>query len=259
MKKTNLMKIMAVIVAAMLIFTACAGSNEVEKETFVLGLDDSFPPMGYRDDNNEIVGYDIDIAKEVCERLGMELVLQPIEWANKENELNAGNVDVIWNGMTITEQRQQDMLMTAGYIENSIVLVVKDDSGISAKADLAGKSIGVQTGSSGEEALSKDAISSEASEIIQGADYVTLLADLEIGRIDAVAIDVIVANYYITDKEYPFTVIDEKLAPEEYGIGFQKDNQELYDKVVGALNEMKEDGTWAEISNTWFGTDTIIF
>ncbi len=259
MKKSTLLKLMAVTLTALLLFTACTGSTEAEQTQFVLGLDDSFPPMGFRDENNDIVGYDIDIATEVCERLGMELVLQPIEWANKENELNAGNVDAIWNGMTITPQRQEDMLMTDGYLENAIVLVVKDDSGIAAKADLSGKIVGVQTGSSGEEALQKDDIFAELGEVIQSADYVTLLQDLDIGRIDAIAIDVVTANYYIKENNSPFTVLEEKLVPEEYGIGFQKDNQELYDLVVGALNEMKDDGTWAEISEKWFGTDTVIF
>ena len=125
----------------------------LEKGQFVLGLDDSFPPMGYRDENGEIVGFDIDVAKEVCKRLGVELVTQPIDWTAKEQELQTGNIDCIWNGFTITEERLEAMTFSEPYVDNAQVAVVKLSSGFNTLADLKGKIIGVQAGSLAEIAI----------------------------------------------------------------------------------------------------------
>ncbi len=168
------------------------------KTTFVMGLDDSFPPMGFRDENNEIVGFDIDMAKAVCEILNIELVLQPINWATKELELESGKIDCIWNGLTRTDEREETFLLSRSYLKNNQVVVVNSTSGINEKSGLSGKKVGVQTGSSAEEALSKDSISSELSQVVQYDDNVTALQDLKVGRIDAVVLDEVVARYYIS-------------------------------------------------------------
>jgi ABC-type amino acid transport substrate-binding protein len=168
------------------------------KKTLVMGLDDSFPPMGYRDESNNIVGFDVDLAKAVAKKLGVELVLQPIDWSAKELELSSGNIDCIWNGLTRTADREKEMLLSRTYLANNQVIVVKEGSGIKAKANLSGKKVGVQTGSSAEEALGKDAIASQVKETVQYADNVTALQDLKIGRINAVVLDEIVARYYIS-------------------------------------------------------------
>lgn len=176
--------------------TAVAATAMPEgKTTLIMGLDDSFPPMGYRDENNEIVGFDVDLATEVCRRLGIELVLQPIDWSTKELELANGSIDCIWNGLTITPERQEEMLMSRPYLANNQVIVVVGNA-IKTKADLEGKQVAVQTASSGEEALNKDEISGKVAAIHQYADYVTALQDLKTGRIDAVILDEVVARYY---------------------------------------------------------------
>ena len=168
------------------------------KTTFIMGLDDSFPPMGFRDENNEIVGFDIDMAKAVCDKLGVELVLQPINWATKELELSSGKIDCIWNGLTRTAEREEEMLLSRSYLKNNQVIVVNSTSKITDKNELKDKKVGVQTGSSAEEALSKDAISNELNQVVQYDDNVTALQDLKLGRIDAVVLDEVVARYYVS-------------------------------------------------------------
>ena len=170
----------------------------LDKGTLVLGLDDSFPPMGYRDEDNNIVGFDIDLATEVCKRLGVELVLQPIDWDSKELELNSGNIDCIWNGMSITDERIANMFIPMAYIANSPIIVVGDGSGIATKADLAGKVIGLQAGSSALDALQADTATYEsAKEVVEYADNVAAYMDLKAGRIDALVVDSVVGYYII--------------------------------------------------------------
>ncbi len=170
----------------------------LDKGTFVLGLDDSFPPMGYRDDENNIVGFDIDLATEVCKRLGVELVVQPIDWDSKELELNSGSIDCIWNGMSITDERIEKMFIPMAYIANSQIIIVGDGSGIATKADLNGKVIGLQAGSSALDALQADAATYEAAkEVVEYADNVTAYMDLKAGRIDALVVDSVVGFYVI--------------------------------------------------------------
>ncbi len=266
-------KIIAIMLAALMVavlFTACnsskpasetpaasetEGSEAVagEKGTLVLGLDDSFPPMGYRDENNEIVGFDIDLAKEVAARMGYELVLQPIDWDSKELELETGNIDVLWNGMTITEERKESMEVSKPYLENAQVVVVNSGSDITAISDLAGKNVGLQKGSSAAEALEDNEIYSQVGEVFEYENNVLALADLAVGRLDAVVVDVIVANYYITSEGSDFVILDEALAPEEYGIAAKKGNTELIEGIEKALEEMIIDGTAEEICQKWFG------
>ena len=238
--------------------SSAASSGEGDN-TFVVGLDDAFPPMGFRDENNEIVGFDIDMAREVSDRLGLELVLQPIDWNSKEMELAGGKVDCLWNGLTITPEREESMAMSEPYLANSQVIVVREDSGITDKAGVAGKTVGVQTGSSAEEAIAKDEISGTIGELVQIADNVSALSDLKIGRLDAVVLDEVVASYYIAQEgNEGLVILPEKLAAEEYGVAFAKDNTALRDQVQEVLDEMIADGTAAEISTKWFGEDKVL-
>jgi polar amino acid transport system substrate-binding protein len=165
----------------------------------VMGLDDSFPPMGYRDENNEIVGFDIDLATEVCERLGVTLELQPIEWASKEAELSSGRIDCIWNGMTINDERIENMFIPKAYVANKQVIIVAADSDIKGPADLAGKKVALQNGSSALEALEKNAVYDEVEEVIQLADNQLVYLELKSGRVDAVVMDEPVGRYIITN------------------------------------------------------------
>ena len=222
---------------------------------FVLGLDDSFPPLGFRDDNNNIVGYDIDLASEVCKRLGVTLRCQPIDWAAKEQELNTGNIDCIWNGFTMTPERKEALSFTEAYLDNAQVVIVRGDSGYKTLADLAGKTVGLQAGSSAADALYASTFSGTIKDVVEFKDNMTALMDLEIGGVDAVVMDMVVGNYNIKTSRKNFVVLNENLSTEEYGIGFRKSDVKLRDEVQKILEEMAADGTVATISEKWFGTD----
>ena len=230
-----------------------------EKGVFVLGLDDSFPPMGYRDENNEIVGFDIDLAKEVCKGLGVELKCQPIDWSAKEQELATGQIDCIWNGFTKTEEREKSMTLSMAYVNNAQVIVVKSSSSIKTIADLKGKSIGVQAGSSGEEAIyDTEGFAYSVKEIIPYKDYLTALMDLEIGGVDGIVMDLLVANDNINRSGKDFRILDETLSAEEYVIGFRKGEVALCEAVEKELYALKDSGKLAEIATKWFGADITV-
>lgn len=226
----------------------------------VIGLDDQFPPMGFRDETNQLVGFDIELAQAVCDRLGIEAVPTPIDWTTKEFELNGGKVDVLWNGLTITEERQDAMLMSPAYIANAQVIVVRSDSGIATLSDLAGKTVALQEGSSADEAYAGCPAAGTEKELVKAPENISLFSDLKIGRIDAVVIDKVFGDYYIAENgEGLLTILEEQLADEEYGIAFRKDNQQLADLILTTLDQLVQDGTAAQISQKWFGEDRITF
>lgn len=223
----------------------------------VIGLDDNFPPMGFRNEKNELVGFDIDLAKEAAKRLGLEVEFKPIDWSAKEAELNGKRVDALWNGLTITEERKQNIGFTAPYMENHQIIVVPANSTIKAKADLAGKVVGIQDGSSAVDAVQKDAVAGSFKELKKFGDNVTALMDLTTGRLDAVVLDEVVGRYYTSKKPGAYTVLDDHFGTEEYGVGTRKDDTALLGKLQKAMDEMKADGSAARISNEWFGKDII--
>ncbi|MDY3921344.1 MAG: amino acid ABC transporter substrate-binding protein [Hallerella porci] len=218
----------------------------------VLGLDDSFPPMGFRNKENEIVGFDIDLAKEVAMRLGVKLRTQPISWDAKEQELSTGKIDCIWNGLSIDSARATAMNLSSPYLKNRMVFVVKDSS-ISNLAALAGKKIAVQNGSTAQKLLEASDAGKNASALIPFDDNLTALMDLERGGVESVFLDEVVAKYLITANEKPFIVMNEGLSEEEYAIGFRKKDQKLRDAVDSVLNAMRADGAFSMISSKWFG------
>jgi polar amino acid transport system substrate-binding protein len=226
------------------------------KGKLVLGLDDSFPPMGYRNDKNEIVGYDIDLAKEAAKRLGVALVTQPIDWNAKEQELGTGKIDCIWNGFTITDERAKAMAFTKPYLKNAQVVVVKKDSPYKTLADLKGKKVGLQAGSSAADALeAAKYFKASLKQVVEFKDNLTALMDLEQKGVDAVVMDLIVANDNIKRSGKPYAVLGESLAPENYGVGFRKGDLALRDAVQATLEAMAKDGTLAKITTVWFGSD----
>ena len=227
----------------------------MDKGEFILGLDASFPPMGYTNEDDEIVGFDIDLAKEVCSRLGVELKLQPIDWDMNVTELNAGNIDCVWNGMSINEERQNVMNLSEPYMKNKMVFVVKKDSGYKTLEDLADKIVAVQNGSTAQDILdASDFIKTTADEILKD-DNPAAFQELDMGTVDTVFVDSIVADYYITSLGKDYEILEEGLFEEEYAIGFRKNDQALRDKIQEVLSEMKADGKMAEISTKWFGKD----
>lgn len=254
------MKISKTILGAMasLALISMASCSKASNE-FVIGLDDSFPPMGFRDENNEIVGYDIDLAREVSSRLGLKFRAQPISWSAKEQELNTKKIDCIWNGLSITPERLEALSFTKPYLNNAQVVIVRADSGINSLADMKDKILGVQAGSSAADAVDATPdFKASLKQVVDFADNIMALNDLEIGGLDGVAMDSVVAEYSLKATGKPFVLLSESLAPEQYGIAFKKDNTELRDKVQAALNDMASDGTVARISEKWFGSDISI-
>lgn len=230
----------------------------------VMGLDDSFPPMGYKDpETGEIVGFDVDLAKEVCSRLGIELVLQPIVWETKEVELNGGNIDCIWNGFTSDPERAEAMLLSPAYMKNTQVVMVAEGSEFTDLASLAGKTVAVQSGSSGENALNADAnadFKNSLGNIIKIQDYLSAITELENATVDAIVLDEKVATNYINMKPGKYRILEADgkeitLSEEEYVIAFRKGEEALMNKIMDTLKEMKEDGKLAEISTEWFDED----
>ena len=232
-----------------------AETAEAAGGTLIVGFDQDFPPMGFVGDNGEYTGFDLDLAKEVASRLGLEYKAQPVAWDSKDMELESGNIDCIWNGFTITG-REDDYTCTTPYMANKQVFVVANDSDIKSQADLAGKVVEVQADSSAEAALKENQdLANTFGQLLTTPDYNTAFMDLEQGAVDAVAMDVIVAGYQIKQRNADFKILDDSLSEEEYGVGFKKGNTELRDKVQGALEEMAADGTLAKISDEWFGED----
>ena len=235
--------------------TTAAETAEAAGGTLIVGFDQDFPPMGFVGDNGEYTGFDLDLAKEVASRLGLEYKAQPIACDSKDMELESGNIDCIWNGFTITG-REDDYTWPTPYMANKQVFVVANDSDIKSQADLAGKVVEVQADSSAEAALKENQdLANTFGQLLTTPDYNTAFMDLEQGAVDAVAMDVIVAGYQIKQRNADFKILDDSLSEEEYGIGFKKGNTELRDKVQGALEEMAADGTLAKISDEWFGED----
>lgn len=276
MKKISLAVFAMMMVAMLAVFAGCSSSsdtnsgttdsgtaqdnslqNVLDKGTLVLGLDDSFPPMGFRDENNNIVGFDIDVATEVANRMGVELQLQPIEWSTKEMELNTGAVDCLWNGLSIDEERKQVMDLSEPYMTNRMVLVVLNDSEYTDQASLAGKTIGVQNGSTAEKILAESDFSQTIGNTIGFKDNVTAFMDLETNGIDAIFMDEVVANYAITSQNKDFRILEDGLTEEEYAVGFKKGNTALKNEVQKYIDEMKADGTMTQISEKWFGKDVV--
>ena len=219
----------------------------------VVGLDDNFPPMGFRDEKNELVGFDIDMAREAAKRMGMEVDFKPIDWSAKEAELSAKRVDVLWNGLTITEERKKNIAFTAPYMENHQIVVVAATSPIKAKADLAGKVVGAQDGSSAVDAVKKDdAVFKSFKEFKTFGDNVTALMDLSTGRLDAVVVDEVVGRYYTSKKPGEYRILTDNFGSEDYGVAVRKDDAELLSRLDQTLDAMAADGSAKAIYDKWF-------
>jgi len=259
-KKISLLMI---AVLAGVLLSACGKKEEAVAPVpfasgIVVGLDDNFPPMGFRDEKNTLVGFDIDLAKEAGKRLGVEVKFKPIDWNAKEAELNGKRVDVLWNGLTITEARKDKILFTAPYLENRQIIVVLDKSAVKTKAELKDKVVGVQDGSSAIEAVQKDAVTAKSiKELKKFGDNVTALMDLSAGRLDALVVDEVVGRYYTAKKPGEYRVLDENFGTEDYGVGTRKEDTDLMSKIQKAIDDMKKDGSAAAISTQWFGKDII--
>ena len=229
------------------------GAEAGERTTFTVGFDAEYPPYGYMAEDGSYVGFDLDLAQEVCDRNGWELVKQPVDWNSKDMELNSGSIDCIWNGFTMTG-REDKYTFSDPYVDNSIVFVVLGDSDIQTKDDLAGKVVVTQADSSALAALTSEedneenlALAASFASLEQVADYNTAFMELESGVVDAIAVDIGVAQYQLTSRGDTFRKLDEPLSTEQYAIGFKLGNTELRDQVQATLDEMVADGTFDEI------------
>ncbi len=233
---------------------AVATEAETEVDTLIVGFDQSFPPMGFKDEKGDFTGFDIELAKLTAEKLGMEIDLQPIDWDSKDAELDSGNINCIWNGFTMTG-REDKYEFSEPYMKNRQVLVVKTDSEVNSLADMADKRLELQQGSTAENALEEQAeFKDSLGEVTMVPENMTALADLEQGACDAVLMDEIVARYNIAQGR-EFRVIDEALSEEEYAVGFKLGNTELAEKINGALEELAAEGKLSELSMKYFEED----
>ena len=248
MKKIIRLGIMGL--AALLVVLSCISCKAKTETTFepegtskgelTLGFDAEYPPYGYLDtETNQYVGFDIDFAKAVCNKLGYTLNLRPIVWETKDSALETGEIDFIWNGFTMNG-REDDYEWTCPYVDNTIVVLTKADSGITTLADLAGKTVTVQADSSGENALKNEenaalVASFNGGKYLTCKDYTTAYQDLTAGAVDAIVIDIGVANYFAGEED---VILEESIFEEQYGVGFYKGNTALRDEIQGAMIEL---------------------
>lgn len=268
MKKT--LAVILCLIMALGVFAGCGDKNKgadssssadqdsdikpvSEMTSLVVGFDAEYPPYGYKDENGEYVGLDLDLAEEVCKRNNWTLEKKAINWDGKDMELNSGSVDCLWNGFTVTG-REDDYTWSVPYVNNSIVFVVMNDSDIKSKADLAGKIVVTQAASSALTALTSTedneenlALAKTFADLQEVPDYNTAFMNLESGAVDAIAVDIGVANYQLASRKGMFRMLEEPLSKEQYAIGFKKGNEELRDVVQNTLFEMYKDGTFDKI------------
>lgn len=227
-----------------------------DKGTLVIGLDDTFAPMGFREIDGTLVGFDIDLATAVCERLGVEAVFQPIDWSAKELELSSGNIDCIWNGMSATPERAKAMSLSDAYLNNKIIVMTNPGITINSKEDLANYTIGVQSGSAALEALqSSDVCASIQANVTEYPTYDEVIMDMNASRLDCMVIDEVFGNYKNSQIDNKFGTADFDFGDDLYAIGFRKSDTELTQAVNDALKELGADGQAATISEKWFGTN----
>lgn len=253
--------LIGVIIASFTAFLLVKKSQVKEKTSVVLGFDPNVPPMGFTDQNGNYVGFDLDLAKEVFESQNMSVTFQPIDWDSKEMELNSGNIDLIWNGLSYTPEREQNMLLTKAYMKNRQVVIVKNDSDISKLNDLQNKNVCVQKGSTGAEAFYDNGISKKCKQIIDLPDMVSCLNEVKVGTSDATVVDESVARYYLSQNSLQdkFKILDEEISTEDYVISVKKGNNGLKNKIEDGLSKIIESGKAKEISEKWFGKDVICF
>jgi len=255
--------IYGIIAVMALSIAGCNNKSQdaMDKETLIIGFDDTFVPMGFKDNNGEIVGFDIDLAKEVSKRIGKQVTFQPIDWSMKESELNSGKIDLIWNGYSITKERKEKVNFTNPYLENRQVIITLVNSKINSKVDLKGMNVGAQNQSSAVDAINKE---EKLLKTFKDGKVYTFetnneaLMDLEGKRIDAVVADEILARYYINKKgEGKFKILNDDFGDESYGVGIRKGDEELLEKLNEAFEDIKKDGTAKKVSDKWFGKDII--
>ncbi len=244
-------KIIVLALSLLMCLSLCACGGKTGKQTLVVGFDPEFPPFGFVNENGEYDGFDLALAKELCVRLGWDFKAVAINWDSKDNELATGSISCIWNGFTCTG-RENEYTWSDAYVDNSIVVVVKADSGIQSLADLAGKTVMVQSASSGADALNGNtALKDTLKQVVELGDYNLGFMELKQGSVDAIVVDQGVAAYQIANNEGNYIILDEAVSTEQYAVGFLKGNTELRDQVNAELLKMAQDGTMEKIGEAY--------
>jgi polar amino acid transport system substrate-binding protein len=261
-------KWMLMLVAVVTTFLAACGNGEEEtatdaegtpegQEELIVGIDDTFAPMSYRDANGDIVGFDVDLAEAAGEIMGVNFTFQPIDWIMKETELNEGKIDLIWNGYTMTEERAELVNFSDPYLENRQIIVVPADSDIETKEDLAGKTVATQQASSTLDAIEAD--ESNIDEDFEGGEpvlyptFTDVFNDLDSGRSDAIIADEVLARYIMGQKgPENYKVLEDNFGDEQFAVGLRKEDTELAEELNAALDEVKSSGQYDEIYAKWF-------
>jgi polar amino acid transport system substrate-binding protein len=261
-KKVFAVSLLAVGAAAML--GGCGDSDKAKSEggkptKIVAGLDDTFAPMGFRDDKGEITGFDVDMAKAISKEIGVEIEFKPIDWNSKETELSSGRIDCIWNGFTKTPEREEKMDFTKPYMHNDQIFVVLKDSPIQTAADLKGKKVCGQEGSTGEAAMNKNTeLKDSFAEFKTYPDFTSCYMDLDAGRMDAIVVDSVLADYYMQKAEGKYRALAEPVSSESFVVAVKKGNTELVNLLNEGMKKVIDSGEAAKISEKWFGRNVIV-
>lgn len=231
-------------------------TNTMDKDTLVLGFDDTFVPMGFKGDDGKYTGFDIELAEEISKKIGKKIEYQPIDWTMKESELKNGNIDFIWNGFSITDERKKELDFTKAYLKNKQIIITLKNSDIKTKEDLNGKVVAAQDQSSAVDAIGN--YKDNFKELVTFSTNDEALRDLEAGRCDAVVADEVLSKYYINLKGADnYKVLEDNFGEEEYAVGVRKGDKELIDAWNKAYDELVKDKTASELSKKWFGDDII--
>ena len=277
MKMNNLIKkltIVAIIATLGTSLVACGGTTQnkssetnkaastLDKDELVIGLDDTFVPMGFKDESGKLVGFDVELADAVAKKLNKKIKFQAIDWSMKETELNNGNIDLIWNGYSINDERKEKVEFSKAYLNNTQVIVTLSDSTIKSKADLKGKKVGAQNGSTAVDAVQADGNiikSLDGGKLITFEDNNSALMDLEAKRLDAIVVDEILARYYMKARGVEkYKILNENFGEEQYGVGIRKGDTKFVEAFNKALDEVIADKTAGEISKKWFEEDILV-
>lgn len=283
MKRFNLLKTFTYVILASLVLISCnsnsntpantsvdanttsgeptiAESTNTESDTnFVVGLDDTFAPMGFRDTAGNLVGFDIDLANAVSEEMGVTVTFQPINWDAKEMELSSKNIDCIWNGMSRTPEREESMNLSQNYLNNKIIIMTTKDVTITDIAQLKDYKIGTQAKSSALEVIqNNDVYDSIKDNLSEYPTYDECILDMQAGRVQVMIVDEVLGMYKNANLEQKFNVSTIDFGEDFYCIGFRKDDDALRQKVESALKTLIENGKANEISTKWFGENLVL-
>jgi polar amino acid transport system substrate-binding protein len=227
--------------------------NEIKKRgKIIIGIDEFFPPMTFKG-GEKFEGIDVDLANETFSRLGVKTEFVPVVWKDIIHKLTNREIDIIWSGLSITEERKKVIDFSIPYIQTRQVIVVPFDSDINTKEDLKGKIVGVQKGTSSERILREDNIFKSPTRILFYKDVNSELKAIEEGKISAIIIDEIVAKYFLSKYHKKFKVIQTDLGVELFAVGIRKEDKKLKEKVDTTLTKLMKNGTEARIFKKWIG------